>query len=188
MVKINLKINCICFFSDFVITTPLQQSTMWSIPKMYGLNSKLSDNGKLETRSSNNVLSAMSINLALLLLHKQLSNISGLEDTELCLQKRFTVQKGKFLQILHWPKSLCPCYKCNRVGHGQWSFYLWLSYFNYTTETVIKQICQIKKYEDPQLRLVTSSVQQLSNHVDCVIVSICDSLSYWRCIGQYCRK
>ena len=98
MVKINLKINCICFFSDFVITTPLQQSTMWSIPKMYGLNSKLSDNGKLETRSSNNVLSAMPINLALLLLHKQLSNISGLEDTELCLQKRFTVQKGKFLQ------------------------------------------------------------------------------------------
>lgn len=126
MVKINLKINCICFFSDFVITTPLQQSTTWSIPKMYGLNSKLSDNGKLETRSSNNVLSAMPINLALLLLHKQLSNISGLEDTELCLQKRFTVQKGKFLQILHWPKSLCPCYKCNRVGHGQWSFYLWL--------------------------------------------------------------
>lgn len=64
------------------------------------------------------------------------------------------------------------------LGMDNEVFIYGLSYFNYTTKTVIKQICQIKKYEDPQLRLVTSSVQQLSNHVDCVIVSICDSLSY----------
>ena len=62
---------------------------------------KFSDNVKIKIRSSNNLLSVMSINLALLLLHKQFPNIIGLEETELDLRKKFIVQKGKFLQTSH---------------------------------------------------------------------------------------
>ena len=68
---------------------------------MYRWILKFSDNVKIKIRSSNNLLSVILINLALLLLHKQFPNIIGLEETELDLRKKFTVQKGKFLQTSH---------------------------------------------------------------------------------------
>ena len=74
---------------------------MYSILTIYRCNLKFSGNFKIKLRSSNNVLSALPINLGLLRLHKQFSNIPGLEDTELGVRKEFKVQKRKFLQIFH---------------------------------------------------------------------------------------
>ena len=74
---------------------------MYSILTIYRCNLKFSGNFRIKLRTSNNVLSALPINLGLFRLHKEFPNIPGLENTELGLRKEFTVQKRKFLQIFH---------------------------------------------------------------------------------------
>ena len=64
---------------------------MYSILTIYRCNLEFSGNIRIKLRRSNNVLSALSINLVLLLLRKQFPNIPGPEDTELGLRKEFTV-------------------------------------------------------------------------------------------------
>ena len=152
---LNFVLNFVflfCFFLDVVITTPLQHSVMYSIPKKYRWDLKFSDDVRIKITNSKNELYNMSINLALL--HP------GLQDTKLGLWKKFMVQKGKILQILHDQNHWVLATNVPKLCRDNEVFIYVSLYSSHTSKTVIKQICHIKKCEDPEIRLVTRSVQQ----------------------------
>lgn len=120
-----------------------------------------------------NMLSDMTINYTLLILHRQFPQVNGLEDTELGPRGLFSSHKGKFIQILygdsHW---ILVAGTTNDESNNDISVYdssnngkVWPCF--------MKQVCHLHKTEKNKLRVSIQSVQQQKNKVDCGVLVIC---------------
>lgn len=120
------------------------------------------------------MLSDMTINYSLLLLHKQFPSIKGLEDTELGPKGLFSQQNGNFIQILfadtHWLLA------CVNGSTPKDQVYIFNSKSDGTlSNEFIKQTFLLRPRNKRQrtLTLSVQSVQQQRNDTDCGPLALC---------------
>ena len=121
--------------------------------------------------SSNQWLSGGTINLAQVLLHKEIPLTNGFEDTTLGNLRQFSVQKNSFIQIIydhnHWVAIYCDSfaekfiiYLCDYLQKSELSKY------------ILRLVFSISRSSESEMKIISKPVQQHLNGFDCGVYAI----------------
>ena len=119
------------------------------------------------------MLSDMTINYSLLLLHRQFPLTKGFEDTELGPRGLFSVQKGEFIQILFGDTHWILVHGDENPLDGEIFVYDSNHHYRKLSRTFVKQICLLRGTKVNKLNISIQAVQQQRNGVDCGILALC---------------
>ena len=121
--------------------------------------------------SCNQWLSGETINLAQVLLHKEILLTNGFEDTTLGNLRQFSVQKNNFIQIIHdhnhWVTIYCDSfaekfiiYLCDDLQKSELSKY------------ISRLVFSISHISESEMKIISRPVQQHLNGFDCGVYAI----------------
>ena len=134
------------------------------------------DEDSLLLRNYNRMLTDNLINIAQNILHTQFPDIGGLEDTTLGSYLQFSIQRGRFVQILHTGSLHWVCTSNIGCREGYFTMYDSL-YCGNIPSHVVKQICSIVHYMGRELCIRVATVQQQTNGTNCGLFAIANATS-----------